>query len=131
MTIDGKVNRVGLGVMLVVFSIAARTWLEEAIRGVGLVAITIDGRSPEASGSLRAFQGDVVVVGSSSEDVSFNQTVREVGRVRPNCLVLAVEDDRQTVFCVQGRPLCRGCGEPGSRIAEPGSACYSCDGATT
>lgn len=97
MAINGKVNRIGLGVLLLSFSIEARAVLEEAIRNTGLVAISIDGRSPEATEGLRAFQGDVVVVDSSSEDVSLTQTVREVGRVRPTCLVLAVRDDRQMV----------------------------------
>ena len=97
MAIQDKINGYEQGVLLVAFSTEARDQLEKAIRQVGLEVIGIDGRSPEAAESLRKYQVAVVVLDSSAADVSLTQSVREVGRVRPGCLVLAVGQDQGTV----------------------------------
>ena len=70
--------------------------LEGAIQRAGLEVIGVDGRAPEAAESLRVHQAALVVVDASAEDVSLTQTLRQVGRVRPGCLVLAVRGDRET-----------------------------------
>ena len=88
------------------FSTQARVRLEEAIRRAGLEVIGIDGRAPEAVETLRVHQAAVVVVDISAEDVNLTQTLREVGRVRKRCLVLAVHQDRDTVSVyIDGRPV--------------------------
>ncbi len=102
MATQAKVNWRGQGVLLVTFSPEARVRLEDEIRQIGLKVIGIDGRAPEAAESLREYAGAVVVVDSSAADVSLTQTVREVGRVRPECLVLAVRQDSETVSAYRG-----------------------------
>lgn len=84
-------------VLLVTFSKQAQVRLEGAIRRTGLEVFSIDGRAAEAAESLRVHQAAVIVVDSSAEDVNLTQTLREVGRVHPGCLVLAVHQDRDTV----------------------------------
>ena len=103
---EGKSDQNGLGVLLLSFSSAAKTRLEEAIRATGLAVLSIDGRTLEASEGLRLYRGNVVVIDSSAEDLSLTQTVREVGRVCPKCLVLAAYQERDTVSVYRaGRPL--------------------------
>ena len=104
--IEGNGLFVGPRILLVTFSPEARLRMEAAIRQIGLETIGVDGRAPEAIESLRVHQSSVVVVDSSAEDVSLTQTLKEVGRVRPECLVLAMYQDRGIVSVYRGgRPL--------------------------
>ncbi len=91
-----------LQVLLVYYSQAARASLESVLFGLGIALYAVDGRAPDAVDAVKARSTQVVVLDTTSSDISVSQAVRRLGQILPNRVVLTLGPDQKTVNVHRG-----------------------------